>query len=178
MGREPAPGKAKQAAALVRDGITVSLASDAETVKSEDVPCPMEWAMVTATQSAATDRIAYPCIHGAGTTHLDSFAHVFFGGKMWNGYAVDGVVTKDRGAARNSILTMKSGIVTRGCSHIARLKGGRSRARYSISRGPEAWNASPASKHGRDGCSQGADGPRRALGRWPVNGRMAGRTTR
>src|SRR5713101_10051522 len=25
-----------------------------------------------------TDRIAYPCIHGPGTTHLDSFAHMFF----------------------------------------------------------------------------------------------------
>ena len=82
------PAKRKQAAALVKEGMTVSLASDAATAKGVDVPCPVEWAMLTASQSGATDRIGYPCIHGAGTTHLDSFAHVFFGGKMWNGYPV------------------------------------------------------------------------------------------
>ena len=118
------PAKRAQAAALVKDGITVSLASNAETEKGVDVPCPVEWAMVTATSSAAMDRIGYPCIHGAGTTHLDSFAHVFFNGKMWNGYPVEGLVTKEGGAAKNSILTMKSGIVTRGVLYdIPRLKG-------------------------------------------------------
>ena len=62
--------KLKQAAALVKDGISVSLASNAAMTKALDVPCPAEWAMVTASQAAATDRIAYPCIHGAGTTHI------------------------------------------------------------------------------------------------------------
>lgn len=98
----------------MKDGFTVSLASDAATEKGVDVPCPVEWAMVRASQSGATDRIAYPCIHGAGATHLDSFAHVFFGGKMWNGYAVSELVTKEGGAAKNSILTIRNGIVTRG----------------------------------------------------------------
>jgi kynurenine formamidase len=118
------PAKRKQAAALVKEGVTVSLSSNAATEKDVDVPCPVEWAMLTATQSAAMDRIAYPCIHGAGTTHLDSFAHVFFAGKMWNGYPVSELVTKEHGAARNSILTMKSGIVTRGVLYdIPKLKG-------------------------------------------------------
>ena len=118
------PAKRKQAAALVKDGFTVSLASNATTEKGPDVPCPVEWAMLTATQSAAMDRIGYPCIHGAGTTHLDSFAHVFFNGKMWNGYPVSELVTKEGGAAKNSILTMKSGIVTRGVLYdIPKLKG-------------------------------------------------------
>ena len=118
------PAKRKAAAALVKEGFTVSLASDASTRKDVDVPCPVEWAMVTASDAGATDRIAYPCIHGAGATHLDSFAHRFFGGKMWNGYRVSGLVTKEGGAARNSILTMKSGIVTRAVLYdIPRLKG-------------------------------------------------------
>src|SRR5216117_3092598 len=55
------PAKRKQAAALVKDGFTVSLSSDAATEKAVDVPCPVEWAMLTATQSTAMDRIAYPC---------------------------------------------------------------------------------------------------------------------
>jgi kynurenine formamidase len=116
--------KRKAAAALVREGVTVSLASNATTDKGPDVPCPVEWAMVTATEANAADRIGYPCIHGAGTTHLDSFAHRFFNGKMWNGYPVADLVTLKGGAAKNSILTMKQGIVTRGVLYdIPRLKG-------------------------------------------------------
>src|SRR5467141_3896565 len=85
------PAKRKQAAALVKDGISVSLASNAATEKGIDVPCPVEWAMLIANQSSAMDRIGYPCIHGAG---------------------------------KNSILTMKSGIVTRGVLYdIPKLKG-------------------------------------------------------
>jgi kynurenine formamidase len=118
------PAKRKAATALVKQGIAVSLASNANTEKGVDVPCPVEWAMVTASSAGATDRIGYPCIHGAGTTHLDSFAHRFFDGKMWNGYPVSDLVTMEGGAAKNSILTIKNGIVTRGILYdIPRLKG-------------------------------------------------------
>jgi kynurenine formamidase len=116
--------KRKAAVALVREGVTVSLASNAATEKAVDVPCPAEWAMTSATQSGATDRIGYPCIHGAGATHIDSFAHIFFNGKAWNGYPVSSVVTREGGAARNSVLNMKQGIVTRAVLYdIPRLKG-------------------------------------------------------
>jgi kynurenine formamidase len=118
------PAKRKAAAALVRDGVSVSLSSNASTEKSVDVPCPIEWAMTTASASGATDRVGFPCIHGAGATHLDAFAHRFFGGKMWNGYPVADLVTMQGGAAKNSVLTMKNGIVTRGVLYdIPRLKG-------------------------------------------------------
>jgi len=79
------PAKRKQAAALVKDGVSVSLSSNANAKSEVDNPCPVEWAMVQATSSMALDRIAYPCIHGPGITHLDSLAHVFFDGKTWNG---------------------------------------------------------------------------------------------
>jgi kynurenine formamidase len=118
------PAKRKAAAALVRDGVSVSLSSNASTEKGVDVPCPIEWAMTTASASGATDRVGFPCIHGAGATHLDSFAHRFFGGRMWNGYPVADLVTMQGGAAKNSVLTMKNGIVTRGVLYdIPRLKG-------------------------------------------------------
>ncbi|GIS98149.1 MAG: hypothetical protein CM1200mP25_3860 [Acidobacteriota bacterium] len=54
------------------------------------------------------DRVAYPCIHGPGTTHIDGFAHRFFDGKMWNGVPIADTVTMESGASRNSILTMKT----------------------------------------------------------------------
>src|SRR5215510_236871 len=92
--------KRKQAAALVKEGFSVSLARDASASKEIDNPCPIEWAMTTDTPGMVMDRIAYPCIHGPGTTHLDSFAHVFFDGKMWNGYPKS-LVTKEGGAAKS-----------------------------------------------------------------------------
>jgi hypothetical protein len=43
---------------------------------------------------------------------------------MWNGYEVKNLVTAETGAARNSILTMKNGIVTRAVLYdIPRLRG-------------------------------------------------------
>jgi kynurenine formamidase len=172
--------KRKQAAALVRDGVTVSLASDAVTEKGVDVPCPVEWAMLTATQSGATDRIAYPCIHGAGTTHLDSFAHVFFGGKMWNGYPVSELVTKDGGAAKSSILTMKNGIVTRGVLYdIPKLKG----VPYLepgtriYAEDLEAWEKKAGVRVTPGDAlllRWGRWTRRAALGPWPINDAMAG----
>jgi kynurenine formamidase len=116
--------KRKQAAALVKEGFAVSLSQDESAEKSVDNPSPIEWAMVTASQSGATDRVGWSAIHGPGHTHLDSFAHVFFNGKMWNGYPVSEFVTKEGGAARASILTMKNGIVTRGVLYdLPRLMG-------------------------------------------------------
>ena len=118
------PVKRKAAAALVREGFTVSLASTAKTEQSLDNPCPINWQMVNVNQTGASDQVAYPCIHGLGTTHIDGFAHRFFDGKMWNGYLVSEWVTQEDGAAKNSILTMKDGIVTRGVLYdIPRLKG-------------------------------------------------------
>jgi len=117
------PTKRAEAAALVEDGFTVSLASDAEKVATIANPCPIEWSMVRATRTAASDTVAYPCIHGPGTTHLDAFAHIFFDGKMWNGYDVDGLVTMEEGATKNSIMTVKDGLVTRAVLYdIPRLK--------------------------------------------------------
>jgi kynurenine formamidase len=174
------PAKRKQAAALVKEGITVSLASDAATEKGVDVPCPVEWAMSIATQATAMDRIGYPCIHGAGTTHLDSFAHVFFNGRMWNGYPVADLVTKERGAAKNSILTMKSGIVTRGVLYdIPKLKG----VPYLepgtriFAEDLEAWEKKAGVKVTAGDAlflRWGRWTRRATLGPWPINEAMAG----
>jgi kynurenine formamidase len=118
------PAKRMAALALVKDGFPVSLSVNTFTEKATDVPCPAEWAMLTTTQTGATDRVAFPCIHGAASTHIDSLAHTFFRGKMWNGYDTSGLVTLDRGAEKNSVMPMKNGIVTRAVFYdIARLKG-------------------------------------------------------
>jgi kynurenine formamidase len=126
------------------------------------------------------DRIAFPCIHGAGHTHLDSFAHVFFDGKMWNGYAVNGLVTMERGAGKSSILTMKDGIVTRAVLYdIARLKG----VPYLepgtriYAEDLEAWEKKTGVKAMAGDAlllRWGRWTRRSKLGPWPINDAMAG----
>src|SRR5258705_9129484 len=66
------PAKRKAALALVKEGVPVSLSTNTFTEKTVDVPCPAEWAMTSASQTGATDRVAFPCIHGAASTHIDS----------------------------------------------------------------------------------------------------------
>ena len=127
------------------------------------------------------DRIGYPCIHGAGTTHLDSFAHVFFNGKMWNGYPVEGLVTKEAAPPRTPILTMKNGIVTRGAlQDIPRLKGVPylEPGNRIFAEDLEAWEQKAGVKAmawRRTAPALGpVDAPVGMLGPWPINDAMAG----
>ena len=46
-------------------------------------------------------------------THMDLLCHFVYDGKIYNGYSAD-VVGED-GAAKNSILNFKTGIITRAC---------------------------------------------------------------
>src|SRR6266581_4148159 len=71
------PAKRSAALALVKEGVPVSLSTNTFTEKAVDVPCPAEWAMASTSQTGATDRVAFPCIHGAASTHIDSLAHTF-----------------------------------------------------------------------------------------------------
>ncbi len=60
--------------------------------------------------------------HGLAHTHLDSLAHVFFQGKMYNGFSQKEVTEK--GAGKLDIHNLKNGIFTRGILiDIPRLKG-------------------------------------------------------
>jgi hypothetical protein len=116
------PAKRLQAAALVREGVPVSLARDAASEKDVDNPAPLEHAMSAVREAVAIDRIASP-LHGYANTHLDDLSHHFHSGKMYNGFSRD-EVTMEAGAAKGSIHQMKDGIFTRGILvDLPRLKG-------------------------------------------------------
>lgn len=116
------PAKRRQAAGLVKEGATVSLAGDVNTERSADNGQPYEHEMTSAGPTGAGDKLAVS-FHGYQHTHIDAFAHRFFDGKMWNGFSYE-EVTKEGGAKKNSIYTLHSGIVTRGVLiDIPRLKG-------------------------------------------------------
>jgi kynurenine formamidase len=116
------PAKRKQAATLVKEGVTISLAGDVNTEKTVDNPQPYEHVMTQAGPTGAGDSLAVS-FHGYAHTHIDAFAHRFFDGKMWNGVSYE-EVTKEEGAKKNSIYNLHNGIFTRAIlMDIARLKG-------------------------------------------------------
>ena len=115
------------AAALVREGVSVSLAHDTLTEEAADNPAPFGLE-VTATGVAATPDFPF-CVdrfstlyHGFGTSHLDAICHMFHNGKMFNGHSQEEVT--EEGARKYSIHHMKDGILARGIlMDIPRLKG-------------------------------------------------------
>ena len=114
------PAKRKQAAALVKEGFSVSLASDADTVQAIDNPQPYEHQML----ALGSDRIGV-AFHGIAHTHLDSLAHINYDGVFYNGYKPNPEQVKSaNGHAKNSIHNLKNGIFTRGILiDIPRMKG-------------------------------------------------------
>jgi kynurenine formamidase len=114
------PARRKAAAALVRDGVSVSLAGDPDTEKAVDNPNPFEHQM----QGIGSDRwgVSY---HGIAHTHLDALAHINEDGVFYNGYKPDpDAVLKANHHFKNSIHNVKNGIFTRGVLiDIPRLKG-------------------------------------------------------
>ena len=109
------PAKRKQAAQLVKEGISVSLARIAETKVAPDNPRPFEHKMITTGRNSvgqwAMDRysVAY---HGLAHTHMDALCHLFHRGKMYNGFSRNEVGPD--GANKLRIDNIKTGIFTRG----------------------------------------------------------------
>ena len=114
--------KRREAAALVKDGLTVSLAVDVNEARSADNPTPYERVVTTAGPPYAMDRLAVT-YHGGAHTHMDALSHRLFDGRIYNGFDATEVTLED-GAKKDSIYTAHAGIVTRGVlMDIPALKG-------------------------------------------------------
>ena len=83
------PEKRRQAAALVTEGVSISLARNVETEKAADNADPFDHTMLLAGRGTtgpwSLDRISV-AYHGYAHTHLDSLCHLFYRGKMYNGF--------------------------------------------------------------------------------------------
>jgi kynurenine formamidase len=115
--------KRKQAASLVKSGLSVSLAHNPLKEKAEDNPQPYEVTVAVPKPDAIgtgdTYRISY---HGYAHSHLDALCHIFHKGMMYNG--VPNSVVTAAGCGKSGIQGLKNGIVTRGILiDIPRLKG-------------------------------------------------------
>lgn len=109
--------KRRQAAALVKNGISVSLARDLSTEEAPDNPNPLKLTM-GANFRTDTLTIAY---HGTYVTHFDAVCHQMYKGKMYNDVPIS--MNNEKGCAIG-VHHYKNGIVTRGILvDIPRLRG-------------------------------------------------------
>jgi kynurenine formamidase len=119
------PEKRKQAAALVREGITVSCARPITSEITPDITYQMQRFMVDSGEGRDTDsperrrmrRGAAEFIgmvfHGQTITHIDALSHYSWQGQMYNGQPAS-LVTSREGAQSHSIELAGDGIITRG----------------------------------------------------------------
>ena len=127
------PEKLKQAAALVKSGVSVSLAQlQGPNIMADGTRSPYqqtrelpegyeERVSTEAWTSPPAEDLLLPS-HGSAS-HLDAMAHNFHDGRYYNGFTYRDI-TPDKGAVRGGIENMRNGIVTRGVlMDIPRLKG-------------------------------------------------------
>lgn len=109
------PARRKAAAVLVKEGFSVSLSSNADAVQSADNEFPFEHEMI------ATGLDANPMFgmdvyrtryHGKVLTHLDALSHMFYQGKMYNGYSQEQV--NREGAQKLAVNAYRDGLISRG----------------------------------------------------------------
>lgn len=118
------PAKRKAAAALVKEGIVVSLAHNWLTDKAVDAGTPFELKpRINRQASYAFDKEEID-FHGFTFSHIDALCHVAHNGKLYNGYAFDETVVDNEGCRKLGIDKFKDKLVTRGfLIDIPRLKG-------------------------------------------------------
>lgn len=111
--------KRKQATALVKSGVSVSLAHNLLTERAEDNNNPFEHTML---RGNSMDRYAVT-YHGYAHSHIDALCHFLYKDQTYNGFARAEVNT-DRGCVKLGIDNLRNGIVSRAVLvDIARLKG-------------------------------------------------------
>lgn len=107
--------KRKEAAALVKDGVSVSLERTAETETAADNPSPFVHRMLSTGARPEGQfvldeySVSY---HGYAHTHMDSLSHMAWHGKMYNGFPQTDVT--EQGAKELAVTGYKNGIFTRG----------------------------------------------------------------
>ncbi len=119
------PEKRRRAATLVKLGVSVSLARETNKEQAADNPSPYDHNMILTGAGNPgpwlIDSIGV-MFHGYQHTHLDALCHMFYRGKMYNGFAAEEVTRQ--GAGKLGIQNLKQGIFTRGILiDIPKLKG-------------------------------------------------------
>jgi len=108
------PAKRKQALALAKEGVTISLAHDVAQEKAADAPNVLQRTLGNVAPTGTTDMYQYTgTYHGVVHSHLDALdCHMMVDGKGYNGVSMEDI-TASGGCPKGSINALKDGIVTR-----------------------------------------------------------------
>jgi len=110
--------KRAAAARLVQTGESVSMAVPLATIPAADNPTPVTHLMVQSGFDSHEMDLPYAgdyfaiAPHGMANTHIDALCHVFWNGKMYNGF--DASEVGSHGAKKCAIDITRAGIVSRG----------------------------------------------------------------
>ena len=135
------PATRKAAAALVTEGISISLAHDVIQEDAVDGGTYLDRQVLRVSTTGAADQYQYTgTYHGAIHSHLDSVAcHVMFEGKGYNGVTMEAIETAG-GCPQGSIHALRNGIFTRGILFDATLLPGKATADGWLEPGiPVTW---------------------------------------
>jgi kynurenine formamidase len=108
------PAKRKQAVALAREGVPVSLAHDIVQETAADAPNILERVLGPVGPAGTADQYRYTgTYHGIVHSHLDAVdCHMMVDGKGYNGRAMEDI-TAAGGCPKGNINALKDGVVTR-----------------------------------------------------------------
>jgi len=108
------PAKRKQALALAREGLVISLAHDVVQETAADAPVILQRTLNPVTPSGTTDRYQYTgSYHGEVHSHLDAIdCHIMYEGKGYNGRSMEDIQAAG-GCPKGNINALKDGVVTR-----------------------------------------------------------------
>ena len=136
------PAKRKQAAALVKEGLAISLAHDIFQEEQTDGRGHLERTVVGARPGGASDQYAFVgTYHGSTFSHLDAVnCHQMKDGKGYNGRTLEEVQAAG-GCPKGGIIALKDGVVTRGVLFDATLLPGKS---------PKGWLEPGVAVHRED----------------------------
>ena len=123
------PEKRRQAAALVQEGLSVSLAHDIVEEEAADGPTHLLREVLRVSETGGSDRLQYTgTYHGYVHSHLDSLdCHVMVDGVGHTG-ATLAAIEEAGGCPSGSIHALRNGIVTRGVLFDATLLPGKATA--------------------------------------------------
>jgi kynurenine formamidase len=115
------PAKTRQAAALVKDGVSISLSHN--PIEESDLPDNpyRTFQLVMAPPRFTSDTLAF-AYHGYVTSHIDALCHFEYNGSLYNGVPVSSNTAK--GCGKLGVEALKNGVITRGVLiDIPRLRG-------------------------------------------------------
>jgi len=109
------PAKRRQALALAKEGLTISMAHDIVQEKAADAPNILQRTLGDVAPTGTTDRYQYTgTYHGVIHSHLDAVdCHIMVDGKGYNGRSMEDIKATG-GCPKGNINVQKDGVVTRG----------------------------------------------------------------